>query len=149
MKHLRITALIAATLSLGVVLPIARAALPPMSSAEQQKRSDAIIEGRILDIQKGVAPGTVGENNTFTARVLITKARKGKSLRKNSTVRVRWWTIRSRPEGWVGPSGQYDAPKKGEKRTLFLTKAPKGAGYNFDLLEPNGSTSLPATSQGG
>lgn len=128
-----------------VVIPLlARAAwsaLPPISDAERQRQAVAIVEARVLTIEQHAVTAQVGTNLQSTARVRLGKVRKGK-LRAGQIISVRWWNIKTRPDGWVGPSGQYNAPKTGERRLLFLAR--DAVPNRFKLLEPNGSELLPA-----
>lgn len=130
-----------ACLTVGVLAHAAWSALPPLSVAERQKQAIAVVEARVLTIERRVVPVEMGTNLQTTARVRLGKVRKGK-LHSGQVISVSWWNIKTRPAGWVGPSGQYDAPQIGERRLMFLAR--DGGSNRFKLLEPNGSELLPA-----
>lgn len=131
-------------LTVAGTIGAARAALPPIPNAERIKRADAIVGVRVLSLRSQVVEARRDEHgvithNNFTAQVRVLGVRKGR-LKRGALLTVRWWTLGDTPNGWAGPTGQYDAPQQGERRLFFL----RGTKSSFDLLEPNGSEILPA-----
>ncbi len=81
----------------------ASAVLPPQSAQELAASADRVIVGVVESIdvsQKRVERGHV--DNVYALRIRVEKVEKG---RPTKAISIIGWTMHTRPDGWVGPSG--------------------------------------------
>ncbi|QDU64269.1 hypothetical protein Pan216_51580 [Planctomycetes bacterium Pan216] len=120
---------------LGGLAPAAWAALPPRSPEELQSDANVVVTGKVKEVfhKKRSEKGFV--RTYFVAEVVVDEVSKGEGPSPGQVLYMRYWVLKSSPEGWVGPSGLRGAPKRGDTIRAYLKRAADGG---FDVLDPNG-----------
>lgn len=116
------------------------AELPPLDESERVARADLIVLAEVVDSKAQRERVHQGSNQVYTLELKVKEVEKGDF--RGKTVEARCWSAERRPEGWVGPGGQYHVPKLADKGRFFLRQDTRGV---YHLLLPNGweKVSLP------
>jgi len=124
----------------------ASADLPPLSPEQMNRMSSHILTGKVLNIYTFVEKKKDFEVTHGLAEIQVGKMQKGKW--DSPLVYVRFWRQKyTGKSGWVGPTGNHDIPKPGDKIRVFAKTAKDGG---LTVLDPNGFApeKTPATSRG-
>lgn len=113
---------------------MALAELPPLSPEDRLESADLIVSGQVSASSSRRERVTVGSNRVYTLSIKVTEVSKG-DFPAGGELTALCWKAENRPEGWVGPGGQYHLPKQGDKGTFYLRRDTHG---HFHLLNPNG-----------
>ena len=129
-------------------------ALPPLSENERQESCQYIVIATVLDVTSEVIPVDMGTDIKFTAIVKVENVTENQSFNSwypeqlqatlqppivDQEIKVTYFQTGDRPDGWVGPGGQYSSLYQGLKAKLYLNQSLDGT---FNLIEPNGIDKL-------
>ena len=126
---------------LAAVGLVAIAALPPRSSDDLKSSSSLIVTGTVLEVTHKVEGKSPNRDDVYLLTVKVDGVEKGRDASSGSVLKIRCWTVNSRPAGWAGPSGHYQTPKKAERSRFWLVKRDDG---HWEPLQPNGIAPLAA-----
>lgn len=110
-----------------------QAALPPQPPAQRLANAQAVALVKINSVQSRGVKTSIGTNTQYVANAIVERVVKG-NLKVRQRVTFQYWVAKTRPNGWAGPSGQYNLPQVGERGTFFARRV----GTSWDLLQPNG-----------
>jgi hypothetical protein len=142
------TAILAATfLVTGLccsLAPTAHAEVPPRKLEDLKKTADLIVLGKVRGVKRvrrEDGQGTVTRDYLIT--VNVTETEKGTVTTRKNQIVTRGYTVLTRPDGNVGPSGHYTTDKmqrlsilkNGSRVRMYLTKRPD---TTYDIIRPNG-----------
>lgn len=123
-------------------LPHVLTALPPLSPERQRDWATAIVRGTVRAQSESLHSPSSGHTDTwYQSTVEVTGVEKGHdSVGDAGSLSVKYWRVKSRPSGMVGPQGQSHIMAVGSAVKLFLREAQSDsqAGSEFHLLTPNG-----------
>lgn len=111
------------------------AEVPLLGPAELEREAKYIVSGKVARVytaEKVLEKGYV--DTLYAIEVVVSRIEKGGDIDKSQSIYVKAWRTKSRPEGWVGPSGQATIPNSGQAVKLYLT----GTGGSYNALSPNG-----------
>ncbi|MEM7600062.1 MAG: hypothetical protein AAF357_01450 [Verrucomicrobiota bacterium] len=98
-----------------------------------------MVTGEVVQVSKrNQRKGISSVDTLYTYRIRVERVHKGNPEWVGQDVEVETWGIKSRPRGWVGPSGLWGAAslQKGSKVTVHLRGGPE----QWRVLTPNGLT---------
>jgi len=121
-------------------------ALPPQSEEDLEQGADLVVTGTVEEVTTSTKRHGLRSADTIHRLVVrVDSVEKGKkSVAKGDEVIVRCWTIRRRPQGWVGDSGHRGIPDAGERCRFWLRKRDDGS---WGALAPNGIEALDSVSE--
>ena len=120
--------------ALALTFTTVHAALPPLAPDELDNSATLIITGVANELDVSTSGGRKDSNWIASIDATIESVAKG-DAKPGETIEIACWRVRSRPNGWAGPSGHYDIPAKGSRFRMWLRKNAAGA---WEPLTPNG-----------
>jgi hypothetical protein len=112
----------------------AAAEVPRQTPEQLQKNSSHIVTGEVLAVYSYDDKDGDMVTARHVAEIKVDAVEKGEGLAAGQVVYVRLWTVKKRPEGWVGASG-HSVPKPGDVVRAHVTRGEDG---RLDALLPNG-----------
>ena len=111
------------------------AALPPLSPQQLHRNAELIIVGKAASV-KASSDGKEDYTNWIVdLDAKVEAVEKAVPADMTETISVNCWRLKSRPSGWVGPSGHYSIPAKAARFRMWLRKNEAGT---WEPLKPNG-----------
>lgn len=119
----------------------AAAELPPLPAEARRAQATCIVVGKVRKTTTLLKSGPKGWSDSVTISELqvIQVEKGGDQVRVGDVVLCSYWKADHRPQGWVGPGGQYTPLPEGKPVRVFLEGAQGGI---HTLLTPNGWESL-------
>ncbi len=112
------------------------AALPPLSSEEQEASAEAIIVGKVDSAEVEIAGSIRHSIYQVKLSVTVEAVEKGaETIKPSQKLTIRCWRLRKVQNGWAGPTGQNTVPGEGTDFRAWLKKNETG---EWEALEPNG-----------
>lgn len=111
------------------------AALPPLSAKERQRFARMVVTARVDDLDVRVRNRSRDSDWVVHIKAKVENVEKGQPEDIVPELDITCWHIRSRSNGWAGPTGHYDIPAKSARFRMWLRMDDNG---NWTPLEPNG-----------